>query len=344
MDHIHRRGCALRKTTLDELVDWSSLTLRTEALTTRQRELAHLIDPRFFADGTNLFRAGKVPSDYHYETPLALEEDAFLLHALMDPSVLELGAVRRFPPAVNEKYLVEKFLDDRWVSDGNDRLSQRLEDHLRQHLEHYRAAETIRLLDIGPCGGAITTLFALRAFDRTGLLSKTVTGLLDVVPSVLEATRKGAFVIPEAMINSFDLAHAGSDGSVYKRRLASAKKTSYYLGSGAELLAKLIGQFDVVLAGYVHHHMNLHGRRALCQQMEAAVRPGAFIGVVDFCAPDHRSYMEWYRPHFQQTGDAPPVECPLVTGERLATWFSRSDVGDVDTKIPRSFVLSAVKR
>jgi SAM-dependent methyltransferase len=322
------------------LIDFETLLIKPENLSDKQKQYLHLIDPRFFAEGTNPYREEQ--SSFEYETPVDLDEELFYLHPLMDVSVLEQGAVRRFPSGVNEKYISEKFFEDRWVSEGNNELANRLEQYLNENLERLQQQDVIRLIDIGPCGGAITTLFALRALDRVGLLEKTQVAMLDIVPNVLEATKAGQFIVPNEMIQEYDLVFAGGDGEKYKTLLAD-EKTTYYLGDGEKLPDEVIGQFDIVLSAYTHHHMNLHGRKLLCEQMEEAAREGGFIGVADFYVLSYEDYMKWYKPHFEQYGDAPPVECPIVDGKTLANWLKNTQGISVDERLERTFVLSGTK-
>ncbi len=325
---------------LEQLVDFDTLLVKPENFSDKQKEYLHLIDPRFFPEGKNPHRDEQ--SEFTYETPVNLDEELFYLHPLMDVSVLEQGAVRRFPSGVNEKYVSEKFFEDRWVSEGNNELSNRLESYLWENIETLKQQDEISLIDIGPCGGAITTLFALRAFDRAGLLDKVQIAMLDIVPNVLEVTKAGQFIVPNEMIEEYQLSFAGKDGGVYKKMLAD-EKTTYYLGDGEKLPDEVIGNFDVVLSAYTHHHMNLHGRKLLCQQMEEAAKPGGFIGVADFYVPTHEEYMKWYKPHFMLHGDAPPVECPVIDGKTLASWFENTQNTFITEHIERTFVFSGVK-
>lgn len=328
---------------IEHLIDFKTLQIKPDQLSQKQVAYAHLIDPRFFEAGVNPYRAGKTKVDYAYETPVDLDEELFYLHSMMDPSVLEQGNVRRFPAGVNEKYIAEKFYEDCWVSEGNHELSERLEDYLKANLEQFQKQDEIKLLDVGPCGGAITTLFAMRALDRCNLLRKTRISLLDIVPNVLEATRMGQFHIPSEMIEQYGLDHAGVNGDAYKALLRQPARAHYYCGDG-ETLPNEIRGFDIVLSAYTHHHMNLHGRQSLCQQMEKATRRGGFVGVTDFYVKNFEEYMKWYKPHFEKHGDAPPVECPLVSGEQLASWFKQTQITCIRKKIERSFVLNGIKK
>lgn len=363
---------------LGKFVDFETLKIKVEVLSEKQKQIAHLVDPRFFKDEINPFRKGKTKEDYKYITPIDLDEELFYIHPFMDPAVLEQGNVRRFPSGVNEKYISEKFFEDRWVSEGNNNLSLLLEKYLSEHVEGLKNKDKIRMLDVGPCGGAITTLFALRALDRVGLLDKVEISMLDIVPNVLEATLLGRFRVPQKLIDEYLLNYAGKEGKNYKDLLhqgtlfgveewynengtespfegdkplevsdrneqRGSMRVKYYRGDG-ETLPSDIKDYDIVLAGYVHHHMNLVGRKSLCQQMEQATKDSGFIGVADFYVPTYEDYMKWYKPHFEKHGDAPPVECPMVDASQLKSWFQKTKIEDENTiNIEKSYIFAGEK-
>lgn len=319
------------------IVDFQRFKIKEENLTPRQKQFIHLVDGRFFSGGANPYQKG----DFAYETPLDLEEDIFYLHALMDPQVLEAGAVRRFPQSVNRHYIEEKYKEDQWVSEGNNALALGLRGYIQGSIERLRKQEKIKLLDIGPCGGAITTLFALRELANHGLLEKVEVYLLDIVPQVLKATKSGEFDIPPEMIAEYRLGFAGLSGERYKR-LVMSNRVKAVLGDGRAIPAEIKGM-DIVLAGYVHHHMNLYERVGLAQQMEETARTGGFIGVVDFYVKTFSEYMGWYRPHFQKHMTPPPVECPVVGLEWLSSQYRRTKISMLCDTLEKSFMFWGVR-
>jgi SAM-dependent methyltransferase len=285
--------------------------------------------------------------------------------------------VRRFPSGINEKYICEKYFEDKWVSEGNNELARQLDSYIYNHLDVLKRKDRITLLDIGPCGGAITTLFALRALNKFGLLGKVNLALLDIVPNVLEATLLGKFNIPDELINEYGLEFLGHKGEKYKQFLGSGvlhdvrewydlhpsnkptahtggalflseknrtnnARVHYYRGDG-ETLPKELNNIDIVLSAYTHHHMNLFGRQSLCRQMEQSACPGGFVGVADFYVPTYEAYMAWYKPHFQKYGDAPPVECPLIDGQTLVGWFAGTKINQT-RELERTVAFSGVKQ
>ncbi|MBU1111972.1 MAG: class I SAM-dependent methyltransferase, partial [Nanoarchaeota archaeon] len=309
-----------------------------DKLTEKQKRYTHLIDGRFFPNGDNPYQ--KDNQDWTYETPIDLDEELFYLHPLFDPRVLEVGAVRRFPQSVNRDYIAEKYFEDKWVSEGNNELALGLEKYVADNLKQLQSQEKIKLLDIGPCGGAITTLFALRALNRYNLLDKVEIYLLDIVPEVLEVTKRGDFKIPQEMIDEYRLTFAGKNGKEFKELMMS-DRVHAIVGDGEKLPEEVKG-VDIAVAAYVHHHMNLHARKKLAQQTEEAVRDNGFIGVTDFYVKNFEQYISWYKPHFEKCGTPPPVECPVIDGKRLASWYKNTTLNEVKD-IENSFMFWGIR-
>ncbi len=309
---------------LERKVDLDSLKIKEEGFNDNQKKLFHLVDERFFAGNKNPYQAPD--QDWTYQTPLDLKEDDFHMHPFLDPRVLEVGAKRRFPKEVNRGYIAEKYFEDKWVSEGNNQMSLHLENWVEKNLAKLQQQDKIKLLDIGPAGGAITTLFALRALDRFNLLDKVEIYLLDIVPDVIEITQDGDFIVPNEMIEEYNLNFAGKDGELYKELMRS-DRVHGIVGDG-ETFPEQVKDMDISVVAYTHHHMNLIARKSFSEEMEQATKKGGFLGIVDFYKESYEDYMSWYRPHFEKHQTPPPVEYPLVTAETLAKWYS-SKVNDI---------------
>lgn len=307
---------------IKKIFNLDTLTLNEDQLSKKQRKYLHLVDKRFFPNKVNPYQSED--QDWSYQISLNLDEELFQLHAMFDPRVLATGAEARFTESINKDYLGEKYFEDKWVSNGNNALALGLEAYIKSNLEELEAKNEIKLLDIGPCGGAITTLFALRALDKYDLLDKTRIYLLDVVPEVLEVTKQGSFSVPQEMIDEYNLAFAGKQGEKYIA-LMQSDRVEAVLANG-ENLPEQIQDIDISVTAYVHHHMNLHARSDLAKQTEKVVRANGFIGVVDFYRPTFQDYMAWYKPHFKKAGTCPPVECPLIPKEVLASFYQGTSI------------------
>jgi len=296
-----------------------------------------LIDGRAFKDGKNPFSQHAI----HYQPDADLRAEEFYTHHLLDTAQCSKGAVRRFNQAGVRRYLVEKFVEDRWVSEGNSRLSEMLEVHIRSNLERLQAMPEIRILDFGPSGGAITTLFVLRALDRFGLLHKARIHLLDVVPDVINMTVRGDFDFPEGMTEAFDLHFAGEAGSCNKQILSQAVPivSDFHDYSPQQ-------KFHVILNAYTIHHLNIFDKADCAGFMESIVEPGGAIAIVDFYVRSFSEYRKWLLAHLESNPLSPaPVESPYFTRRQIQGLFSdQVRVVDNDDTLEKSWAMLMEKK
>ncbi len=268
-----------------------------------------LIDGRAFQDGTN-------PHSQHatlYQPDANLRPEEFFLHHLLDTRQCSKGAIRRFNPVGVRRYLEEKFIEDRWVSEGNNKLSQMLEGYIGTNLERFKSLPEIRLLDFGPSGGAITTLFAIRALERFGLLDRARIHLLDVVPDVVNMTISGDFEFPGEMVREYGLDFAAADGSLYKQIISQAVPiiSDFHDFDPQD-------KFHIILNAYTIHHLNIFDKADCAAFMEGIVEPGGAIAIVDFFVKSFAEYRRWLLAHLESNPESPaPVESPYFSREQM---------------------------
>ena len=367
---------------IQDIVDLETLKVKEFAprVFSSWRQAFHggLVDPRFFEGGVNPFRTEN--QDLSYKPDINLEEELYYLHALMDPKVLEAGNVARFPVKVAQGYVAEKYFDDKWISVGNHALAQSLRKYLAAQAPRLQKQKEIKFLDIGPCGGALTTLFCLQPLYEAGLLEKTTISFLDIVPCTLELTLLGEFNVPQELVEEFGLSHAGAQGDAYKELLKQGqqfglnewyathpdKKNQFtkaaqeasdankargiqrvrYCRGDGDVLPESIPDhdFDIVVNGSLFHHLNLLGRQHLAGHLEQAAKQGAFIGVMEMYTRTHKEYMKWYKPHFEGSGVTPIVECPCLNSKELSKYFLNTDFTTFNEKLYRTFVIAGERK
>jgi len=275
-----------------------------------------LVDCRAFPNQKNPSAHESVP----YQPDANLRADEFYLHHLLDTMQCSKGAIRRFNPVGVRRYLVEKFIEDAWVSEGNSRLSQMLENHIRANLERFEALPEIRILDFGPSGGAITALFTLRALDRFELLHKARIHLLDVVPDVINMTIAGDFEFPQGMAEAYSLDFVGKDGSIYKQIISQAVPivSDFHNYSPNE-------RFHIILNAYTIHHLNIFDKADCASFMERNIEAGGAIAIVDFFVKSFDEYRAWLLAHLESNPASPaPVESPYFSRGQIMSLFSGS--------------------
>ena len=210
----------------------------------------------------------------------------------LDRRLFRLTAKKRFE-LLDKDYILKKFKEEKSPVEGNNLLGNQLCDYIKQHLNELKNKETILLVDIGSAGGALTTLFALRALDSFGLINKARIIQIDVAEDALNSTLKGNFFIPSEMIKEYKLDYLGSNKKTIKQILFNQAK--YFCGDLLKLPSQIKG-VDICISGFTHHHMNLFDKEAACNEMEKITRSGGFIGIVDESL-NYEDYLLWLKFH-----------------------------------------------
>ncbi len=162
----------------------------------------------------------------------------------------------------------------------------------------------IKIVDIGAAGGAITSLFTLKAFYDYGLLGKVELHLVDVAEDALKATKEGNFLIPAREFASY--------GFTAYPNLAFLKQTlseAVIHVAEATSLPPGLGNADVVVSGFTHHHMNLADKKNACLEIVRITKKGGFIGITDESL-GYKDYARWFLNHEHETngnGETVPI-------------------------------------
>jgi hypothetical protein len=215
----------------------------------------------------------------------------FGLMKYLDRRIYRETAKERFSK-LDRDYIDKKHKEEIFPTEGNHLLGRLLFDHLKKHIVYYRRKKEIMLADIGAAGGALTTIFALKALSRHRLLDKTKIILVDIAKRALHATLVGDFSLTAKFIREYGLEHFGRNGDGIKDRLSQSR---YYSSDLLRLPGKL-RNIDICLSGFTHHHLNLFDKKLACEEMEKVTRTGGFIGIVDESL-DYAHYIEWLAQH-----------------------------------------------
>jgi SAM-dependent methyltransferase len=201
-----------------------------------------------------------------------------------------------------EGYMLEKATADPFVLHGHRRIAERLGLYLEEFADEISNLKVLRMLDVGPAIGAISTFIYLPILKQHGLLEKLQLYFIDVVPEVLSKTKAFAFPYPEFI----DQDHRLEEDA---KRLFAAAKT--YDRSISEI-ESLEAPVDIVIAGFVFHHMHPDVKRPAAEAIMRLTRPGSFLGVTD-------EYFADYERDFAKKHEHDPIPIPIEAPIRLET-------------------------
>lgn len=220
--------------------------------------------------------------------------------------------------ALDSDYIRKKFNEERFPTEGNFLLSKYFLKYLKLNLNRLKNKKSLTLLDIGSAGGSLTTIFAINALKKAGLLNKTKILLVDVAKDALTTTLAGNFELPKKFIKFYKLGGFGTNGQKFKDILK--KQATYFTGSPWDL-PKTIKPVDFCLSGFTHHHMNIYDKQKACRAMERITALDGFIGITDESL-SYKDYLNWLQNHeneINSRGEPVPIaqECFISIAKHI---------------------------
>ncbi|MEA3515386.1 MAG: hypothetical protein U9R34_07950 [Nanoarchaeota archaeon] len=194
----------------------------------------------------------------------------------LDSRIFRESARKRFTK-LDRDYINKKYKEERFPTEGNNLLGKLMFKYLRDNIAYFKRKKEIILIDIGADGGALTTIFALKALNLLGLLDKTKIILIDVAKKALHTTLAGNFFLSDCFIEEYDLKGLGNNGKGIKEILSK----SQYSCSDLITLPIEINTVDICISGFTHYHLNIFDKELACREMERVTRKNRFIGIVD---------------------------------------------------------------
>lgn len=169
----------------------------------------------------------------------------------------------------------------------------------REHAGFFNRIPRIRLLDAGPAIGAISAMLVLEVLDEYGLLSKTEVTLWDVSQRVLDKNVAGTFNIKneEFMTDAFR-------SRDYYRMLKQALTYNVRAVCGPiedGLPSSEIGEFDIVLACFLIHHVSNEYKQAVANVLRSVTKGALFVADETPAVYDEHGFAE------QHSGDEVPL-------------------------------------
>lgn len=83
---------------------------------------------------------------------------------------------------------------------GNLMIIEGLRTYIKDNLAPFKEIPKIKILDVGPAIGAISTLLVLQLLEEFSLMDKTTVYLLDASQRVIDKTLEGDFFYPPSLL------------------------------------------------------------------------------------------------------------------------------------------------
>lgn len=213
----------------------------------------------------------------------------------------------------HRSYIQEKILMDIFAVKGNLKIAEGLRRYIQKNLAKLKILPKIRLLDAGPAIGALTTLFALREFHKFGLMDKVQVFLVDVSQRVIDKTQEGNFDFPKALI----------DASIRSAILKKLKRSKGCVCSVSNLPFK-DNYFDVVLAGFLFHHLHDDLKPLAAEQLQKVAKKNGFIGVAEEWFSDYKRF--YAKEHAND--EIPLAYESIIPMAKLIKLFSSANIAE----------------
>jgi len=185
----------------------------------------------------------------------------------------------------HDDYIQEKLLVDFFAIKGNLMIIEGLRTYIKNNLEYFKTVEKIKILDIGPAIGAISTLLTLQLLDEFSLLDKASIWLLDASQRVLDKTHDGDFFYPTSILKP-EL----KDPIIKKIRAAKTE-----IGT-AEKNPWPDNTFDIVIAGFLFHHLHREIKPLAAKETTRVLRPNGFLGIAEEWFEDYgEEYAKYHK-------------------------------------------------
>ncbi|KKQ69458.1 MAG: hypothetical protein US89_C0001G0033 [Candidatus Peregrinibacteria bacterium GW2011_GWF2_38_29] len=213
----------------------------------------------------------------------------------------------------HKRYIQEKLLVDFFAVKGNLKIAEYLREYIQQHLSEFQSKSRIRILDVGPAIGALTTMLALQELDKFGLMDKAQVYLIDVSERVINSTQNLDFFYPKTIL----------DVSL-KAKIFKKLKSSKAIIQSAESMPFKTNFFDIVLAGFLFHHLHDSIKPVVASEIERTVRKEGLIAIAEEWFTDYKK--DYAHEHI---GDEIPLAFEsIIKMEDMIALFK-----DIDVKV-----------
>lgn len=172
-----------------------------------------------------------------------------------------------------------------------EKLSESLKIALESEIQEFQNKKQIKIIYLGAALGSISSYFSLAVLKEYGLLEKTKIYLYDLLPEPLGLTKQGEFEFSQEAACSTGISEIFSPKE-YKNIL---KDCEIFAGNITNL-PEDFADFDIAVAPYIHHHLNIFDKRLACREMQRILRVGGItlIGDLTFSYEEFTKWLEYH--------------------------------------------------
>lgn len=169
-----------------------------------------------------------------------------------------------------------------------------------------------RILVTGSALGSIATYFHAALLAEQGWLDHCDFELTDLLEEPLHLTKAGSFDFPADAAKSSGVSHLLSPQE-YRKVLSSCE---VWAADAVDLSAAPDGAYDVVVAPYTHHHLNLLDKARASAELHRVTRPGGLVVIGDLTF-GYEQFLDWLA-HHRDEGVPYALECFVSRREHQA--------------------------
>lgn len=226
-------------------------------------------------------------------------------------SIIRFGGLRN--------YIQEKLLVDYFAVEGNLGVARGLRFYLQNQKTRLEKLKQIRILDIGPAIGALSSLLILQELGIAGLLDKAKLILVDVSGRVIERTQKRDFEFPDTLIDK-----------QFKSKILTKLRLSKGIVTSAHELPLKGGSIDICVASFLFHHLHDSIKKPASQEIQRVTKSSGFIGIAEEWIDNYDDYVAMH-----QDDEIPLAYESLITYQRLRGMFRGIEIFDAHNPIRR---------
>ncbi len=219
-------------------------------------------------------------------------------------SIIRYGGLR--------DYIQEKLLMDNFVIQGNLGITRGVRFYLQNQKPRLEQLPQIKILDVGPAIGALTSLLVLQEFAHAGLLDKVKLILLDVSERVIERTQRRDFEFPDILIDKS-----------YKNKISTKLRLAKGIVDSAAHIPIKDRAIDLSLCGFTFKNFHDSIKPIAASEIQRITKPGGFIGVAEQWYEDHSDYQTIHKHN-----EIPLAFESQISYRKLRALFNQTEIFD----------------